>query len=281
MAYTNTGFETAGASPGDAFGWTLVASQSNDRHAVFGTGSPALDAEGFEEEWDANEAYLFAFDPLVDIVAPLFDTDVGSGETFEDFEEGWSVNHGYSFTMGSSEQANFDSTPEDAEDFEEEWDANEAYSFTMGSSTAAAFDVIPESFEDFEEDWSNVPHHTTMPASTAAVFDYAGGGGEAFEDFEETWGPHDVSYNYAGNDVTILAHGLVDGDVVFIEAADGGPLPFGINDGTPYYVVNSTTDTFKFEPYVGGGAVSPYPNGSGKLRITRDPGAFWSVSGPT
>jgi hypothetical protein len=261
--------------PGYADGWTSGVLTTAERLAAFGTSNPRDDFDSFEAEWSSNESYLFAFDPLVDIVAPLFDTSVSPGETFEDYEEGWSTNEGYSFTMGSSTNAEFDSTLDDVEDFEEEWSSNEGYSFAMGSATAASFDVggTPEDVEDFEERWSsNQSYAFTMGSTTAASFD-TGGTPEAVEDFEETAASIIVVANPGTVDFTATAHGMANGERVTFES--DGEMPLGLSGGVAYYVITAAANTFQVSLTLAGPAHAFYTGANGELRVLRDPSRFW------
>ena len=183
MALLNTSFEVEGVAPGCPSGWTIATRSErqyaaftdgawdgfesgwdNDTYAFVFTGSPAAFltlaltpklVENFEEFWDTNQNYVFAFSGA----AALFDT---SPEAFEDFEENWDSNESYAFSLTGT-LGSFDSgSPEDFEDFEEEWDSNESYVYTF-SGTAADFDTAPEAFEDFEEDWLPDWQMTTIP----------------------------------------------------------------------------------------------------------------------
>lgn len=280
MAVVNPGFETAGSDAGEAANWTWFSSPAAqaEAYAVFGS-IPYDDEENFERGW-TNDTYLFAFDPFVDIVAPLFDTNIGTGEVFEDFEEGWSLNHGYSFALGSAELATFDvGTPEPFEDFEEEWDSNESYDFDMGSTTAALFNTS-DAAEDFEEGWdSNENYDFEIGSLSSALFDDAF---EAVEDFEETFGPIvPSSIDYATSTFFYAGHGLVDTDIVRVRPEpDAGLLPTPLQTDTNYFVVSASTDTFRLAPSSGGTPIVLGAAGFG-VAVTRDPATHWPVDGPT
>lgn len=57
------------------------------------------------------------------------------------------------------------------------------------------------------------------------------------------------------NTITSSAHGLADNDRVIVYNVLGETIPAGLTEGTVYYVVNSTTDTFKVSTTSGGSAV--------------------------
>jgi len=68
----------------------------------------------------------------------------------------------------------------------------------------------------------------------------------------------DISTDY----VTLAGHGYTNAEKVIFNST--GTLPTGLVDGTTYYVRDKTTDTFKVEASVGGGAIDlTGANGSG------------------
>lgn len=74
----------------------------------------------------------------------------------------------------------------------------------------------------------------------------------------------------AGNATTdtidFTAHGLVNGQrIYFSTAAVGGSLPAPLVAGTPYFVVNATTNTFQVESSIGGGAINLTTTGASVL----------------
>lgn len=280
MPYTNTGLEIADGSTGYPQDWIFNAFVSVERIALFGTAMPLIDVESFEAEWIVGD-YLFEFDPLVDLVAPIFDDAIGAGETYEDFEEGWSLNHGYSFEMGSTEAATFDAllTPESIEDFEEGWSSNHLYDFAMGSTTAAMFDTGSEAVEDFEEGWFSGAYQTVMGATTTAMFD---AGGQAVEDFEGVFGPIVPStIDYGTSTFTYVGHGLTNTNVVRVRPSEGGGLmPIPLQEDTNYYIVGSTANTFQLSGTSGGAAIVLTAAGVG-IALYRNPAFYWPADGPT
>lgn len=78
----------------------------------------------------------------------------------------------------------------------------------------------------------------------------------------------------AGNATTdtidFTAHGLVNGQrIYFSTAAVGGSLPAPLVAGTPYFVVNTTTNTFQVESSIGGGAINLTTAGASVLIHTQ------------
>lgn len=57
------------------------------------------------------------------------------------------------------------------------------------------------------------------------------------------------------------SHNLVNGDIIAL--ASTGTLPAGLNDATPYYIINATGTTFKVSLTLGGSAVNITDLGTG------------------
>lgn len=172
----------------------------------------------------------------------------GVAELLEDFEEQWSSNQSYSFTMGSTTAALYDSgTPESIEDFEEEWDSNESYSFTMGGTSAATFD--------------------TGPAGTP----------EDVEDFEEVLEPFAVTADPVTDELLKTTHGLSNTQVVQLSNTNG-TLPAGLSPNTDYFVVSATASTFKLSATSGGPAIDITDAGTGTHIVKPDPSVFWTLA---
>lgn len=275
----NLGFEVADLTPGSAWLWTLTVVAAAEQVATWGAGTPPLEEDGFELEWN-NDAYLFAFG-LADTAPPLFDTDVSDGEAIEDFEEGWLFNHGYLFALGSVVEAQFDTAPESVEDFEEGWSSNESYDFVLGASTLASFDaaIVPQDFEDFEDGWRGTgadnDYDFALGASTAASFD--GVGADAIEDFEETFQELQVTVVPATDLFTTgAAHGLSAGDEVSFRLGSGA-LPAGVNPGYTYFVIAAglTATDFRASLTSGGATIDVLDAGAGQFFVRGDPTRFW------
>ncbi len=172
----------------------------------------------------------------------------GVGELLEDFEDLWSSNESYSFTMGATTAASYDSgTPQDVEDFEEEWKSNGTYSFTMGGTTAAVYDTGP------------------------------GGATEAVEDFEEVKEPFAVTADPVTDEVLKTTHGLSNGQVVQFSNTNG-TLPAGLGPDTDYFVVSAAASTFKVSATSGGAAIDITDAGTGTHIVKPDPSVFWTLA---
>jgi hypothetical protein len=61
-----------------------------------------------------------------------------------------------------------------------------------------------------------------------------------------------------------VAHGMSDADRVMLFDTFGEALPTGVSEGTIYYVVSSTADTFKVSTTSGGAAVDITATGGGE-----------------
>lgn len=70
------------------------------------------------------------------------------------------------------------------------------------------------------------------------------------------------------NTITITSHGLSNGNKVVFSSTD--TVPGGLADGTQYYVVNKTSNTFQVSTSIGGSAVSITSVGSGVHTVTRN-----------
>jgi len=71
-----------------------------------------------------------------------------------------------------------------------------------------------------------------------------------------------VSFQDSGDTVTLNAHGLVDGKIVSFPSV---VTTTGIAINTPYFVVNSTTNTFQVSLTLGGSAIALTANGTGTV----------------
>lgn len=67
-----------------------------------------------------------------------------------------------------------------------------------------------------------------------------------------TFGDGDV--NVGGDIITIVGHGFINGDIVWLTTT--GTLPAGLSTGRDYYIISSAVDTFQLSLTKGGGAVN-------------------------
>lgn len=175
MALLNPSFEDAGALPGEAAHWTLIAVTQLSTIAGFG-GAPELAWETFD--WGPW------FGSLADV--PVTRMFFGANG-FENFEVGWLAGvYVNAFSPAQLVAASFGGMGH--EDFETGW-LSTPYLRTWAevSATAALFDGEP--LEDFEEGWrgnETYPEKWVELISTPALFD---GGASTVEDFENGWSP--------------------------------------------------------------------------------------------
>lgn len=178
MALLNPSFEDAGAQPGAALHWTLLASTGVEVLAGFGHAP--------EEAWEDFERWHALRDSLeeVGVVLAFF------GSAFagcEEFESGWAnVVYLYELPPAMLVTAAFDGLA--AEECETGWH-NAPYAREWADVTAAAGVFDGESHEDFEDGWrGNQSYAWTWEALTtgAALFD---AGAQPFEDFTSGWAP--------------------------------------------------------------------------------------------
>ena len=141
--FQNLGFETAGASPGLAEGWTL--SQLASAEEIAGYGTPERPQEDFERGWQ-NDTFSHSLAPTA-IEPALFDE---APESVEDFEEGWSQNESFITELTSAVAADYDAgiANKPAEDFEGLWAGNDSFLFAL-----APADLVGMPTEAFEAGW--------------------------------------------------------------------------------------------------------------------------------
>lgn len=183
-AFTNIGFETAGATPGLASGWSCAVFATAEEYASYDVTLPEP-VEDFEEEWATNnEAGTFVLG-----TTSAASYDVAQPEAYEDFEEDW-ANTPYATELPVVAVAAYDIlSPDDFEDFENEWDDNEfgVFAFDGGGLTVSSYDIsVPEAREDFEEEWRDCEDDITGFVGVGTDLVLATYDGENFEDFEET-----------------------------------------------------------------------------------------------
>lgn len=180
MTVQNPSFEYAGARPGEAEHWTLVAVASLEEIAGFGpgpVGAAELAWEGFEDWFDR----VTSLEDLT-VVRAFFDV---APEGFEDFNENWE-NDLYFLDLPPAQQVAASFGPNDVEDCEGGW-ANDNYATRWVDVTSAAAAFGGEPREDFEAQWSgNHAFGWTWGAitSVAGRFDP---GAQDREDFEDGW----------------------------------------------------------------------------------------------
>lgn len=178
------GFETAGAFPWEAAGWTVTQLASIEEYAAFQAGAINVAYEGFEASWD-NDDFILEFEPA-DIEVARF---LPFNRTVEDFEHSWSDNQNWQDELISTSAAVFHTTEIPVENFEREWLSNEDWEDELTSIEAVQFHSTLAAAEDFEREWrSNEDYKFSMtigaPDTEAAQFDTAL---DPYEDFETEW----------------------------------------------------------------------------------------------
>ncbi len=85
-----------------------------------------------------------------------------------------------------------------------------------------------------------------------------------------------VTFTDSGNTVTLANHGFANGTTIVFSSITSTT---GITTNTPYYIINSATDTFKLSTSLGGSAITLTTNGSGIIYdpITKFTESFQSV----
>lgn len=183
-AFANIGFETAGASPGLASGWSCAIFATAEEYASYDVTVPEP-VEDFEEEWATNnEDGAFV---LTSTATASY--DIAQPEPYEDFEEDWS-NTPYSLTLLSVALAAYDTAPADFEDFEEEWSDNEddKTQFLGGGidlNVVLYGFVFFYAFESFEEEWRDNEDDISSFVGVGTDLVVGTFDGESVEDFEE------------------------------------------------------------------------------------------------
>jgi hypothetical protein len=179
MPVQNPGFETPGAAPWEAAGWTLVTEARGRRFATFRP-PPVPTVEDFET-W---VAWKEAFAPQ-DLVVASFDSL--TPEPREDFEEGWQ-NAPF---LTELEPALLVPAPfrgaAEADGFEAAWVPPPAFTWADVASAPALFGGAP--VERFEAGWRGneafLSNWAAVP-STPTAFD---GGANVRETFAGPWAP--------------------------------------------------------------------------------------------
>ena len=175
MGLLNPGFETAGAQPWLANGWTLSAVTSLEEIAGFGVP---------EEAWEGFERWHTLRASLADVTAVL--AFFGSALVgHEQFEAGW-ANTVYLRELPPAQLVTGSFGGRPVEDCESDWsNAPYAREWAAVSASAGVFAGVP--VEPFEQRWrGNEAYVRTWAAvvSSAATFD---AGAQAVEDFENAW----------------------------------------------------------------------------------------------
>jgi len=70
----------------------------------------------------------------------------------------------------------------------------------------------------------------------------------------------------SGDLFTTDAHGYSNGDQVYVHAVSGSSLPTGIAEGTRYYIISVSGDTYQLSTTSGGSAIAISTDGAGMIQ---------------
>lgn len=176
MPILNPRFEDAGALPGEAEHWTLVAVTSLEAVAGFGA-DPEL-------AWEDFERWFELWRHLEDVTVELafFDDD-----GFEAFERGWDNDvFLYELPPAQLEQASLGS--ENVEDCESGW-SNDTFLWGWGDVASVTGIFDGESYEDFEDRWRGNESFLWRWDDVVAAPALVDGGAREVETFDGVWEP--------------------------------------------------------------------------------------------
>lgn len=150
--FLNLSFELG--ADGTADDWDFTQLSTAEEIAGYANSPLEKAVEDMESGWD-NDEFIFEFEALPPGNFAFYDS---TPQDREDFEEEWSANENFLFELSSIDLAQYDvGTPQDFEDFEEEWDSNEDFKFEFvgfGTDLVAATLGGVGDAEDFEQGWS-------------------------------------------------------------------------------------------------------------------------------
>ena len=140
-----------------------------------------------------------------------------------------------------------------------EWALGGGGSFTEGTEVVSGL-------------YSARKYASDASASQVAAKNSAAAIANSFDSFDDTYlGTMTDAVSFTADSTTEFltsnAHGLVDTQQIQVVGSD---LPSGLSASTNYFVREKTTNTFKLEASVGGGAINLADNGSGSTWIYGD-----------
>lgn len=259
--FTNLSFETAGAAPGEASGWTATVVSSAEEHVDFsgGGGAAPRPLESFELGWGAD---AFAYTLTTAEFATYDSALVTPATTVETFSR-WSGSAPFLYDLASAEALLFTGGGE-LDSFDTGWGV------TAFKTSFSPGDVSALPLESFEL----VGYKTSFSPGDTAYASFDGDNAETIEDFEETFlaftftvapGPAAV--------FTATAHGRANGDVFYPSST--GSLPPELDANTRLYIRDRATNTFKVSLSPGGAALDITGAGSGTHTAHGDPTLYW------
>lgn len=98
-----------------------------------------------------------------------------------------------------------------------------------------------------------------------AIYD-ASTAGNLYDKYYLTSGSYFTFSGLASSDIfTAPGHDFVADDIVVVLDLSGSALPTGVTQGTKYYIINVSGDTFQLSTSQGGSAVNITTNGAGRI----------------
>jgi hypothetical protein len=280
MSIENYSFEDAAAAPapsGRPLGWTVTEASTDIEFANFSVfGAPPDEGyprETFEIGWPDEDQELIAV--LDDDNSELAIFDVGPAQQlFEDFDNNWGSPQGI-FEIVSIDFAEFDSLEYEA--FESGWGTH-LYTFLPANLSFAVWPTL--SYEGFEAYWRD-NELSYVQTGTPLVYTFAsftaGASSNAFEAFESTVFDRFFSVDVSNDTIELSAHGFLDEDIVYFYPHNAeSTLPEPLEEDTPYYVLNKTTDDFELEAQIGDGTITITTAGTGTFKVQANPYQYWT-----
>lgn len=281
-AFVNLSFETQGATPGLADGWTL--SQSVSWPLAGFTGAAVDGPESYEAGWSADP-----WETTLDSPVPALFGDgvlVPAGVPRETYEAaadgGWDL--AYQLQLSALVGAEFNTTLDDVESYETEWaPAQQFKTVFIGIGTdlvAAVFDAGGSAnvFESYEaSDGWDASYGTVVGSSVLALFDGFGVGQEPVEDYEEVRFRQAFTVTPSTDFINAPAHGFSAAEAISFVTT--GRLPDGLSPGVEYRVLIVGADplnTMKVSWETGGSPVDIEDPGTGTHYLVADETKFWT-----
>lgn len=260
-APSNLSFETAGASPGLALGWTWTVLATAEAWTTF---SPSgLPLENFGLGW-SNDPFWFELEPG-DLTPAQLATLSFNPKLAEDFEELWLINQTFPVDLA----ANLAAAGFGVDTFET-WPTGYLTTLAPGDLTAAAFGV--DEFEDWAVGYLTTlaPGDFTAPVLltfTALV------SVEAFVDVDE---PRLCIVNPTTERVELTAHGFLNTTPIKFRVENNGTLPVGLNTLDLFHAFNVTANDFQVYENDFGVILTFSDNGTGKMYVVRNSDLYWT-----
>lgn len=267
----NGGFETAGATPGEADAWTLSITSTSGVVAAFNGGAGAsISLEQFDIGWNTS---VFLYDPVdgspgtPTIFSDSTPTDT---ESFDDWNDG--KPYALDVNTGVSMEFTGDSPPLVVllESFDEGWNTA---AWTAEPAEGTVFE------DNFDTGWDTAAWDDDVSTGTDAMFDE---GTNDTESFEDAW-PDTL---FIADDATDLCTAPSmpsfgpPADDFKVTILTTGAYPGGIVENQVYYLRNVTPSgggfTFNLSKTAGGSSINITDAGIGSHYIHADPATLWT-----